>query len=148
MKEVHQQKTRTFVPSCIVARHTTYLCRFHFPRYRDKLIDAKVFSCILMTCKYNVVNSLYLHLSMFYSLSTYFLFLVPSRLFDLVRVTFGLGKTEYCPSTFKCTELSSLKHRRIQLKREEIINQANGQICLHKANKYDYCNCSMLVKVL
>lgn len=29
-----------------------YLCWLHFPRYRDKFIDAKVFSCIFMTCKY------------------------------------------------------------------------------------------------
>lgn len=29
-----------------------YLCWVHFPRYRDKFINAKVFSCILMTCKY------------------------------------------------------------------------------------------------
>lgn len=31
-------------------RHVKYLRRLHFPRYGDKLVDAKVFCCILVTC--------------------------------------------------------------------------------------------------
>ena len=33
-----------------------YLCGFHFPRYGDKLIDAKVFWRILVTCWYRDVS--------------------------------------------------------------------------------------------
>lgn len=31
-------------------QHVQYLGRFHFSRYGDKLINAKVFRCILVTC--------------------------------------------------------------------------------------------------
>lgn len=35
--------------STFVNKHVEYLSRFHFPRDGDKLIDAKVLCCILVT---------------------------------------------------------------------------------------------------